>query len=152
MRPRTNQIIPFPLREVLEKETHGALFREVMDHVEKVATFVDGPGRRIAKAASLKSSLAYSRASLVLTTKLVDASSLMILARDWVDDKVPDDDAITRLGRLRLGGAERFWDDENTPEEMQQLCLVAEALLARVRSAAERLRRAVEAEQGREVA
>ena len=143
----TSQVIAFPLKEVLEKDTHGKLFRETMDHMTAVADFLDGPGRDVSRAGPLKASLAYSRVSLVLTTRLEAAGKAMVLARNWVNEEIADDDVITALGRLRLGDAERWWDDENTPDELLQLCLITEALLARVRSAADRLKRTVEESQ-----
>lgn len=152
MRPATNQVIAFPLRASLERDIHGALFRDVLAHMEAVCAALDHEAwRSRLETLSLREKRAASRAGMILTSRMMAAASLMIIARDWLADRLADDDAITGLGRLQigLGDAERWWDDDNTPEELQQLCLIAEGLLARVRSAAERLRMAVEGSEGR---
>lgn len=153
MKPLTNQVIPFPIREVLEKETHGALYRDVMDHATAVSAFLANPAwkSRVVEM-SLRERMSASRDKEILLLRMMAATNVMVIARNWIDEAVADDDAITQLGRAcangRLGSGERWWHEENTPQDLQQLCLIAEGLLARVRSAAERLRKAVEASQG----
>ena len=151
-RPRTNQVIAFPLKEVLEKDANGQLYLDVWTHMEAISALLnDDAWKQRCENLVLREKLAASRAGQILTTRMMSAASLMILARNWLAERVADDDAITQLGRLGvgIGDEERWWDDESTPEELQQLCLIAEGLLARVRSAAGLLRKAVEAEQTR---
>ena len=82
-----NAPIRFPTRRRIEHDVHGGLFREVMTHLEHTATFLDGRGRIVQREADKRGSLAYARASMILTDRLSPCAQIMFLARDWLDPK-----------------------------------------------------------------
>ena len=138
----TPQVYNFPTRKLVEKDVHGGLFKETMALVERCAGFLDGKGREVFKAASVRGRLAYTRDTMLLTTRMVHAASVMVLARDWLADRVADDEAAERLARIDIA-TNRWWDADACPAELESLCVIAEALLCRVKGAGERLGRAI---------
>jgi hypothetical protein len=78
-----SQVIQFPAAKVVERDVRGALMREVMEHIAAAADWLDSPEARRAG----KDSAAVRLGCMYLTTRLLEVSTVMNVARAWVEGR-----------------------------------------------------------------
>ncbi|MFN3869354.1 MAG: DUF1465 family protein [Hyphomicrobiaceae bacterium] len=79
-----------------------AVFKEGMLLVEQTAAFLDGPGRRDAKALKPPASVLYATESMRLTTRLLDLASWLLIRRALKEGEISVDEARRKRQRLKL--------------------------------------------------
>lgn len=75
-RSRAAEILDFARSELFERT-----FQEGMDLVEEAAAYLDGDGRRDSRLLSRASALAYAGDSMLLTTRLMQVASWLLVQR-----------------------------------------------------------------------
>jgi regulator of CtrA degradation len=65
-----------------------AIFREGMALVERTAAYLDGPGRREAKALQGPTAMLYANESMRLTKRLLQLASWLMIRRDHKEGKI----------------------------------------------------------------
>lgn len=83
-------------------EQFDAVFKEGMLLVEQTAAFLDGPGRREAKALQPPTSVLYATESMRLTTRLLDLASWLLIRRALKEGEISVDEARRKRQRLKL--------------------------------------------------
>ena len=76
------------------------LFRDGMDLVEQVATYLDGPGREEAKILPRPVALAYAAESMRLTTRLMQLASWLLVQRAFNEGEMTAGDVERHKVRL----------------------------------------------------
>jgi regulator of CtrA degradation len=79
-----------------------ALFREGMALVESTAAYLDGPGRKEAKALERPAALNYATESMRLTTRLMQLASWLLLQRAVNEGELTFDQARTEKMKVKL--------------------------------------------------
>jgi regulator of CtrA degradation len=79
-----------------------ALFREGMALVESTAAYLDGPGRKEAKALERSAALTYATESMRLTTRLMQLASWLLLQRAVNEGELTFDQARTEKMKVKL--------------------------------------------------
>ena len=79
-----------------------ALFREGMDLVEQVASYLDGAGRDEAKRLPKPVAAAYAAESMRLTTRLMQVASWLLVQRAVNQGDLSPGQAETEKGKVRL--------------------------------------------------
>lgn len=87
---------------LVRSEAFKALFREGMDLVEATAAYLDGEGREASKALQRSAGLAYATESMRLTTRLMQATSWLLLQRAVNEGELTREEAETEHRRVRL--------------------------------------------------
>lgn len=101
-----------------------AVFREGMDLVEEVATYLDGAGRHESKSLKPPVSVLYATESMRLTTRLLDLASWLLIRRALKEGEIDAEEARRKRQRVKLkafgrpGHVKRF---EELPERLQEL-------------------------------
>ena len=80
------------------------VFREGMELVERTAAYLDGEGRRAAKALNSKSNMLYATESMRLTTRLLDLASWLLIRRSLKNGEITDEQARRKRQRVKLQG------------------------------------------------
>jgi len=83
-------------------EAFSALFREGMALVETTAAYLDGPGRKEAKALDRSAALAYATESMRLTTRLMQLASWLLLQRAVNEGELTFDQARAEKMKVKL--------------------------------------------------
>lgn len=83
------------------------VFREGMSLVEATANYLEGPGRRDAKALSPAAAVVYASESMRLTTRLLELASWLIIRRALKAREIGPEEARTKRRRLRLAAIGR---------------------------------------------
>ena len=83
-------------------EAFTSLFREGMALVETTAAYLDGPGRKEAKALDRSAALAYATESMRLTTRLMQLASWLLLQRAVNEGELTFDQARTEKMKVKL--------------------------------------------------
>ncbi|MEL6287142.1 MAG: DUF1465 family protein [Pseudomonadota bacterium] len=78
------------------------LYREGMALVEETAAYLDGPGRREARALDTDLSLAYATESMRLTTRLMQVSSWLLIRRALNDQSIDREQAVAERRKIQL--------------------------------------------------
>jgi len=103
-------------------EQFMALFREGMALVEETANYLDGLGRREAKALKPFASLAYATESMRLTTRLTQLATWLLARRAALNgEEVPPgtaDNTVLLLPIVRAGSNKGYAD---LPEQLREL-------------------------------
>ncbi len=100
------------------------VFREGMALVEEVAAYLDGAGRREAKALKPPTSVLYATESMRLTTRLLDLASWLLIRRALKEGEINAEEAKRKRQRVKLkalgrpGHIKGFAD---LPENLQDL-------------------------------
>lgn len=84
-----------------------AIFKEGMALVERTAAYLDGPGRKEAKALKGPLSVLYATESMRLTTRLLELASWLMIRRAQKDGEISTEEARTKRERVRLKVASR---------------------------------------------
>jgi regulator of CtrA degradation len=79
-----------------------ALFEEGMSLVERTAAYLDGLGRREAKALKAPASVVYATESMRLTTRLMQLASWLLLRRAVTQGEISEEQARHHRRRVRL--------------------------------------------------
>jgi regulator of CtrA degradation len=79
-----------------------AIYKEGMALVERTASYLDGPGRKEAKALKAPMTLTYATESMRLTTRLLELASWLMLHRALKDGEIDQQQAALRRQRVKL--------------------------------------------------
>ena len=79
-----------------------AIFREGMALVERAAAYLDGPGRKEAKALSSPAAMLYASESMRLTTRLLELASWLMIRRSFKDGEITPEQLAYKRERVRL--------------------------------------------------
>lgn len=80
----------------------GALFKEGMALVERTAGYLDGDGRKEARALAAPVAVVYATESMRLTTRLLELASWLLIRRALKDGEITLEEARVKRRRLRL--------------------------------------------------
>jgi regulator of CtrA degradation len=113
----------------------GTLFREGMDLVEETAAYLDGAGRKEAKALDRGVSLTYATESMRLTTRLMQLASWLLLHRAVREGEMTLVQANREKTKVKLTAADPGPVDliEKLPVQLQDLIARSMALQGKVR-------------------
>jgi regulator of CtrA degradation len=112
-----------------------AIFKEGMGLVEKTAAYLDGPGRKEARALKGPVAVLYATESMRLTTRLLELASWLMIRRALKEGEITADEAKSKRERVKLRGPGRtahvrgFAD---LPEGLRQLIDASFALSDRI--------------------
>ncbi len=79
-----------------------SIFREGMSLVEETAAYLDGAGRRDAKALNPALAVSYATESMRLTTRLLELASWLLVRRSIKSGELTPDEAQAKRRRIRL--------------------------------------------------
>jgi len=119
----TGAPIPFG-RKYTESEKFSVVFREGMALVEATAAYLDGDGRRDAKALKSTTSLAYATVSMRLTTRLMQLASWLLIRRAVNDGEMTPREAFEEQNKVKLQpSSSQVLDEsyEELPERLREL-------------------------------
>ena len=114
----------------------GALFREGMDLVEETAAYLDGDGRKEAKALDRAVSLTYATESMRLTTRLMQLASWLLLHRAVKEGEMTLIQANREKTKVKLSAT-----DPGAPDMIEKLPLHLQDLIERSMNLQTRVRR-----------
>ena len=83
-------------------EQFDQIFREGMTLVETTATYLDGPGRREAKALGPALGVVYATESMRLTTRLLEIASWLLVRRSLKAGEISPEEARVKRRRIKL--------------------------------------------------
>jgi len=78
------------------------VFREGMELVERTAAYLDGTGRREAKALKPPLNMLYATESMRLTTRLLDLASWLLIRRALKQGEIDEEQARRKRQRVKL--------------------------------------------------
>ena len=78
------------------------IFREGMALVERTASYLDGPGRKEAKALNSGAGVLYATESMRLTTRLLDLASWLLIRRALREGEITQEEAQKKRRRVKL--------------------------------------------------
>jgi regulator of CtrA degradation len=128
-----------PLVQFSERLTNSAafgnLFREGMDLVEETAAYLDGAGRKEAKALDRSASLTYATESMRLTTRLMQLASWLLLHRAVKEGEMTLTQANREKTKVKLSAADPGPSEtiDKLPSRLQDLIARSMSLQVRVR-------------------
>jgi regulator of CtrA degradation len=79
-----------------------AIFREGMALVESTAVYLDGPGRREARALKGPAAMLYATESMRLTTRLLELASWLMIRRAHKEGEITAEEVRKKRSRIRL--------------------------------------------------
>jgi regulator of CtrA degradation len=88
-------------------EQFDQIFRNGMALVEATAVYLDGPGRREAKALSPAVAMTYAAESMRLTTRLLELASWLLVRRSIKTGEITADEARVKRRRIKLASVGR---------------------------------------------
>ena len=122
-------------QRLANSQVFSTLFREGMALVEETAAYLDGPGRKQAKALARSAALAYATESMRLTTRLMQLASWLLLHRAVKEGEMSLAQAHKEKAKVKLAAGES--SDEHAiamlPERLRDLVARSKALAERVR-------------------
>lgn len=83
-------------------EQFDHIFKEGMALVERTAAYLDGPGRKEAKALVGGAGVLYATESMRLTTRLLDLASWLLIRRALKEGEITDEEASKKRRRVKL--------------------------------------------------
>jgi regulator of CtrA degradation len=116
-------------------QVFSTLFREGMNMVEETAAYLDGAGRKDAKALDRNASLTYATESMRLTTRLMQLASWLLLHRAVKEGEMSLAQANREKVKVKLTAAEPGGADAvaKLPARLQELIKRSMALQAQVK-------------------
>ena len=111
------------------------VFTEGMALVEETASYLDGPGRVVAKELSREARLTYTSWSMELTTRLMQAASWLVMQRAVRDGDMRREEAFAEKYRLTREGPPldaAAQSSNGLPPKFLDLVQNAEALFERI--------------------
>jgi regulator of CtrA degradation len=112
-----------------------AIFREGMALVERAAAYLDGRGRKEAKALAGPAAMLYASESMRLTTRLLELASWLMIRRSFKDGEITAEELARKRERVRLtepGRISHVKGFDTLPEGLQDLIRASFALNDRV--------------------
>jgi regulator of CtrA degradation len=112
-----------------------AIFREGMSLVERAAAYLDGPGRKEAKALGGQAAMVYASESMRLTTRLLELASWLMIRRSFKDGEITAEQLARKRERVRLtepGRISHVKGFDALPAGLQDLIRVSFALNDRI--------------------
>lgn len=104
METAVQTVVPIAFgKRVLNADTFMSLFNEGMGLVEDTAQYLDGEGRKESRELSRNDALAYSTNSMVLTTRLMQMASWLLLHRALREGELNEDQAREQASDNRMG-------------------------------------------------
>lgn len=88
-------------------QTFLDLFREGMKLIEETSEYLEGPGRREARALDEKTSLSYSTESMRLTTQLMQLASWLVIYRGIAEGKLTPKDVEEKRNKIKFNAVAR---------------------------------------------
>src|SRR5215472_16608109 len=85
-----------------------AIFKEGMGLVERTAAYLDGPGRKEARALKGPVAVLYATESMRLTTRLLELASWLMIRRALKEGEITQDEARAKRERVKLRGPGRI--------------------------------------------
>jgi len=116
-------------------EQFDAIFREGMALVERTAAYLDGQGRKEARALSEAASVLYATESMRLTTRLLELASWLMIRRAYKDGEITADELRRKRARVRLAEPGRIAHVKGfatLPEGLRKLVVASFALNDRI--------------------
>lgn len=111
------------------------IFREGMALVEATANYLEGQGRRDAKAIGPAAGVLYASESMRLTTRLLELASWLVIRRALKAGEITGEEARVKRRRLRLtaiGRPEHVKDFDSLPAKLRDLITASFALHDRI--------------------
>jgi regulator of CtrA degradation len=112
-----------------------AIFREGMALVERTAAYLDGPGRKEAKALPGPAAVLYASEAMRLTTRLLELASWLMIRRDHKEGKIGAETLRRRLTGVTLaqpGRISHVKGFDTLPEGLRTLIVASFALNDRI--------------------
>ena len=112
-----------------------AVFREGMALVERTASYLEGPGRRDAKALKPPLSVIYATESMRLTTRLLEVASWLLVHRALKESEITAEEASVRRARVKLrtlGRPQHIKHFDDLPEGLRDLITASFAMTDRL--------------------
>jgi regulator of CtrA degradation len=112
-----------------------AIFREGMALVERTAAYLDGPGRKEAKALPGPAAMLYASESMRLTTRLLELASWLMIRRSYKEGEISAEQLARKRERVRLtepGRISHVTGFETLPDGLQKLIVASFALNDRI--------------------
>jgi regulator of CtrA degradation len=109
---------------LLAAETFDAIFRQGMALVEQTAAYLDGEGRKEAKALKPPLTVVYATESMRLTTRLLDLASWLLIRRGLRTGEMSAADADRKRSRIKLrplGRPSHVKQFDELPENLRSL-------------------------------
>jgi regulator of CtrA degradation len=107
-----------------------AIFREGMSLVERAAVYLDGPGRKEARALRGPTSMLYATESMRLTTRLLELASWLMIRRAYKEGEITAEEVRKKRERVRLTAPGRLSHVKGFPELPEGLQKLVEASFA----------------------
>jgi len=85
-----------------------AIFKEGMSLVERTAAYLDGLGRKEARALKGPAAVLYATESMRLTTRLLELASWLMIRRALKEGEITADEARAKRERVKLRGPGRI--------------------------------------------
>lgn len=111
------------------------VFRQGMGLVEEAATYLDGAGRKDAKALTGTAVVLYATESMRLTTRLLDLASWLLIRRALKEGEISPEDARKKRNRVKLqsvGRPQHTKGYDDLPEGLRDLIEASFALHDRI--------------------
>lgn len=111
------------------------VFKEGMSLVERTAAYLDGEGRKAAKALQGPATVLYTTESMRLTTRLLDLASWLLIRRALKDGEISEAEAQKKRARVKLqslGRPSHIRGFADLPEGLQELIEESFALHDRI--------------------
>jgi regulator of CtrA degradation len=131
---RTGVTISFGERFAASNQ-FDAIFREGMALVERTAAYLDGPGRKEAKALPAASAMLYANESMRLTKRLLQLASWLMIRRDHKEGKIGADTMRCKLAGVSLtepGRISHVRGFDSLPDGLRTLVVASFALNDRI--------------------
>jgi regulator of CtrA degradation len=112
------------LTRFTQSDQFNDVFDEGMGLVEETANYLDGPGRKDARALDRQGSIAYATESMRLTTRLMQLASWLLLQRAVSSGELTHDAALEEKKRIdlsELSDNAEMAGTKQMPEAMQDL-------------------------------
>ncbi|HEY7552419.1 MAG TPA: DUF1465 family protein [Hyphomicrobiaceae bacterium] len=112
-----------------------AIFREGMTLVEHAAGYLDGPGRKEAKALAGPAAMLYASESMRLTTRLLELASWLMIRRSFKEGEITAEQLARKRERVRLtepGRISHVKGFDTLPAGLQELIRASFALNDRI--------------------
>lgn len=112
-----------------------AIFREGMALVERAAAYLDGRGRKEAKALAGSAAMLYASESMRLTTRLLELASWLMIRRSFKEGEITAEQLARKRERVRLtepGRISHVKGFDTLPAGLQDLIRASFALNDRI--------------------
>jgi regulator of CtrA degradation len=119
----------------LASDRFDAIFREGMALVERTAAYLDGPGRKEAKALEAPAAMVYANESMRLTTRLLELASWLMIHRARKEGEITEEELRRKRARIKLTEPGRIGHVKGfamLPEGLKSLIVASFALNDRI--------------------